>query len=75
MRDVAAYFTSQAEAADAAQNAELAQMWQQLKDNHQRRHWHQLTVLLLELVVRPELPTGEELHQLYTNAIADFETK
>ena len=75
MRDPASYFSKQAEAADAVQNQELAQMWQQLQDYHQRRHWHQLTNLLLELVGRPELQTGDQLHELYTNAIADFETK
>ena len=75
MRDPASYFSKEAEAADAAQNEELAQLWQQIQDNHQRRHWHQLTNLLLELVARPELQTGDQLHELYTNAIADFETK
>ena len=75
MRDPAAYFSQQAEAADAAQNTELSQMWQQVQDYHQRRHWHQLTLLMLELVARPELQTEDQLHELYTNAIADFETK
>lgn len=75
MRDPAAYFSQQAEAADAAQKTELSQMWQQVQDYHQRRHWHQLTVLMLELVARPELQTEDQLHELYTNAIADFETK
>ena len=75
MRDPASYFSKLAEAADAAQNQELAQMWQQIQDYHQRRHWHQLTVLMLEIVVRPELRSGEQLHELYTEAIADFETK
>lgn len=74
-RDPASYFSKLAEAADAAQNQELAQMWQQIQDYHQRRHWHQLTVLMLEIVVRPELRSGEQLHELYTEAIADFETK
>jgi len=75
MRDPATYFSKQAEAADAAQMQELAQMWQQIQDYHQRRHWHQLTTLMLELVVRPELQSGEQLHELYTEAIADFESK
>lgn len=75
MRDPASYFSKLAEAADAAQNQELAQMWQQIQDYHHRRHWHQLTTLMLEIVVRPELQSGEQLHELYTEAIADFETK
>ena len=75
MRDPASFFAKQAEAADAAQKQDLAQIWQQLQDYHQRKHWHQLTNLLLELVARPELQTGDQLHELYTNAIADFETK
>ena len=75
MRDPASYFSKQAEAAEAAQNEELAQIWQQIGDYHQRRHWHQLTNLMLEIVVRPELQSGDQLHQLYTEAIADFESK
>lgn len=74
MRDPATYFSKQAEAADAAQKPELAQIWQQLQEYHQRRHWHQLTTLMLELVVRTDLQSGE-LHELYTEAIADFEIK
>jgi len=75
MRDPASYFAKQAEAADAAQKQELAQLWQQIQDYHQRRHWHQLTTLMLELVARPELQSGEQLQELYTEAIADFESK
>ena len=75
MRDPANYFSKQAEAADAAQKQELAVIWQQIQDYHQRRHWHQLTNLMLELVVRPELQTGEQLNELYNEAIADFESK
>ena len=41
-------------------------MWQQIQDYHQRRHWHQLTTLMLEIVVRPELQSGEQLHELYS---------
>jgi len=75
MRDPASYFSKQAEAADAAQKQELAQIWQQIQDYHQRRHWHQLTTLMLELVARPELQAGEQLQELYTEAISDFESK
>jgi len=75
MRDPASYFSKQAEAADAAQKQELAQIWQQIQDYHQRRHWHQLTTLMLELVARPELQSGEQLQELYTEAISDFESK
>jgi len=75
MRDPASYFAKQAEAADAAQKQELAQLWQQIQDYHQRRHWHQLTTLMLELVARPELQSGEQLQELYTEAISDFESK
>jgi len=73
MRDPASFFAKQAEAADAAQD--LAQIWQQLQDYHQRKHWHQLTGLLLELVARPELQSGNQLQELYTEAISDFESK
>jgi len=75
MRDPASYFAKQAEVADAAQKQELAQIWQQIQDYHQRRHWHQLTTLMLELVARPELQSGEQLQELYTEAISDFESK
>ena len=75
MRDPAAYFAKQAEAADTAQKQELAQIWQQIQDYHQRRHWHQLTNLMLELVARPELQSGDQLKELYTEAISDFESK
>lgn len=75
MRDPASYFSKQAEAAEAAQNQELAQIWQQIGDYFQKKHWHQLTVLMLELAVRPELQSGDQLHQLYTESIADFESK
>ena len=75
MLDAGAYFAKQAEAADGAQNTELAQMWQMLQEHYQKRLWHQLTLLLIDLIVRPELKDGGQLHDLYTNAIADFETK
>jgi len=75
MRDPATYFAKQAEAADTAQKQELAQIWQQIQDYHQRRHWHQLTNLMLELVARPELQSGDQLKELYTEAISDFESK
>jgi len=75
MRDPASFFAKQAEAADAGQNQELAQIWQQIQDYHQRKHWHQLTNLMLELVARPELQSGNQLQELYTEAISDFESK
>ena len=73
MRDVAGYLTTQIEA--AASNEELASLWRQAKDLHQRRLWHQLTGILLSLVKRPELEKGDDLWQLYNNVIADFEIK
>lgn len=73
MRDVAGYLTTQIEA--AASNEELASLWRQAKDLHQRRLWHQLTGVLLSLVKRPELEKGDDLWQLYNNVIADFEIK
>jgi len=75
MRDPASFFAKQAEAADAGQKQELAQIWQQIQDYHQRKHWHQLTNLMLELVARPELQSGTQLQELYTEAISDFESK
>merc|ERR1712004_851561 len=53
MRDVAGYLNTQIEA--AASNEELASLWRQAKDFHQRRLWHQLTGILKSLVKRPEL--------------------
>ena len=73
MRDVAGYLTTQIEA--TLSNEELSGLWRQLKDLHQRRLWHQLTEVLLQLVKRPELHEGDNLWQLYTNVIADFEIK
>merc|ERR1711884_951550 len=73
MRDVAGYLNTQIEA--AASNEELASLWRQAKDFHQRRLWHQLTGILLSLVKRPELEKGDDLWQLYNNVIADFEIK
>merc|ERR1711983_766425 len=73
MRDVAGYLNTQIES--SAQNGELNQLWRQAKDFHQRRLWHQLTNVLLNLVKRDELQKGDDLWQLYTNVIADFEIK
>merc|ERR1711860_156245 len=73
MRDVAGYLNTQIEA--AASNEELASLWRQAKDFHQRRLWHQLTGILKSLVKRPELDKGDDLWQLYNNVIADFEIK
>ena len=73
MRDVGGYLNTQIEA--AASNEELASLWRQAKDFHQRRLWHQLTGILLSLVKRPELEKGDDLWQLYNNVIADFEIK
>jgi hypothetical protein len=49
-----------------------------LNELHQlyvKRLWHQLTGVLLTLVLRPELQEGDKLWQLYNNVIADFELK
>merc|ERR1739848_11007 len=73
MRDVAGYLNTQIES--SAQNGELNQLWRQAKDFHQRRLWHQLTNVHLNLVKRDELQKGDDLWQLYTNVIADFEIK
>merc|ERR1711992_381348 len=73
MRDVAGYLNTQIES--SAQNGELNQLWRQAKDFHQRRLWHQLTNVLLSLVKRDELQKNDDLWQLYTNVIADFEIK
>ena len=73
MRDVAGYLTNQIEA--TASNEELSSLWRELKDLHQRRLWHQLTAVLQKLVKRPELQSGDQLWQLYTKVIADFEIK
>ena len=73
MRDVAGYLNTQIE--NSASNGELNQLWRQAKDFHQRRLWHQLTNVLLSLVKRDELQKNDDLWQLYTNVIADFEIK
>ena len=71
MRDVAGYLTTQIENS----SGEINELWRQSKDFHQRRLWHQLTKVLLVLVKREELQKGDDLWQLYTNVIADFEIK
>lgn len=73
MKDVAGYLTAQIEA--TANNEDLCSLWRKAKDFHQRRLWHQLTGVLLDLVKREELQTSDVLWQLYTNVIADFEIK
>merc|ERR1712018_939072 len=74
MRDVVGYLNTQIEV--TADNEDLASLWRKAKDFHQRRLWHQLTQVLLSLVVRPELQKNDnDLWQLYTNDIADFEIK
>ena len=40
---------------------------------HCRRLWHQLTLVLLELVQKPEVT--KQLKEIYENVIADFEMK
>ena len=73
MRDVSGYLNSQIEATGS--NEELSALWRKIKDFHQRRLWHQLTGVLLTLVKKEELQKGDDLWQLYTNVIADFEIK
>merc|ERR1712018_899121 len=73
MRDVVGYLNTQIEV--TADNEDLASLWRKAKDFHQRRLWHQLTQVLLSLVERPELQKNDDLWQLYTNVIADFEIK
>jgi len=74
MRDVAGYLSSQVESTSEV-GGELNEMWRSVQTFHQKRLWHQLTEVLLKLVLRPELQKGDELYNLYTNVIADFETK
>ena len=71
MRDVSGYLNTQIEATGS--NEELAALWRKIKDFHQRRLWHQLTGVLLTLVKKEELQKGDDLWQLYTNVISDFE--
>jgi len=73
MRDVAGYLEKQVEATGG--NEELSALWRKIKDLHQRRLWHQLTGELLTLVKQEDLQKGDDLWQLYTNVIADFELK
>ena len=73
MRDVVGYLTTQIDSTSS--NEDLASLWRKAKDYHQRRLWHQLTGVLLNLVKRDELQKGDDLWQLYTNVIADFEIK
>lgn len=73
MRDVVGYLNTQIESTGA--NEELCTQWRSLKDFHQRRLWHQLTGVLMNLVKREELQQNDQLWQLYTNVIADFEIK
>ena len=73
MRDVSGYLTSQIE--ETSNNEDLSALWRKAKDFHQRRLWHQLTGVLLTLVKKEELQKNDDLWQLYTNVIADFEIK
>jgi hypothetical protein len=54
---------------------ELSELLNNLHQLYVKRLWHQLTGVLLQLVLRPELQDGDKLWQLYTNVIADFELK
>ena len=72
MRDVNGYLTKKA---DSTADQELSEMWREIQQFHQKRLWHQVTQVLLKLVNRPELQADDELYNLYTNVIADFEIK
>jgi len=71
MRDVSGYLTEQVDS--CAEGSDLIEMWRKIQDLHVRRLWHQLTVVLLELVQRPEVT--KQLKEIYENVIADFEMK
>jgi len=73
MRDVSGYLSKKME--ESAEGGELSEMWREIQGFHAKRLWHQLTQVLLNLVQRPELQQGDQLYELYTNVIADFETK
>ncbi|KAK1696329.1 hypothetical protein QYE76_013026 [Lolium multiflorum] len=54
---------------------DLADWYADLADLYQRKLWHQLTLKLDQFLQIPLAQTGDNLIQLYTNFIADFETK
>jgi len=71
MRDVAGYLSQQVDS--CSEGTDLIEMWRKIQDLHVRRLWHQLTIVLMELVKRPEVTN--QLKEIYENVIADFEMK
>jgi len=71
MRDVSGYLTKQIDG--CSEGSEIIEMWRQIEDFYTRRLWHQLTTVLLKLVLRPEV--NAQLKDIYENVIAEFEMK
>jgi len=71
MRDVSGYLSQQVDS--CSEGSDLIEMWRKIQDLHVRRLWHQLTLVLLELVQKPEVT--KQLKEIYENVIADFEMK
>eukprot|EP00027_Filamoeba_sp_ATCC50430_P007020 CAMPEP_0168558914 /NCGR_PEP_ID=MMETSP0413-20121227/10234_1 /TAXON_ID=136452 /ORGANISM="Filamoeba nolandi, Strain NC-AS-23-1" /LENGTH=387 /DNA_ID=CAMNT_0008590087 /DNA_START=79 /DNA_END=1239 /DNA_ORIENTATION=+ len=61
--------------ADTHPNQDLRTAFGQMKDLHEKKLWHQLTLKLENVVGLPYFDKGNELIQLYENFIKDFETK
>ena len=58
-----------------APNEELGNLFRELDELYSKRLWHQLTGVLMTLVHRPELQSGDQLSQFYRQVIADFDSK
>ncbi|XP_041971223.1 26S proteasome non-ATPase regulatory subunit 13 [Aricia agestis] len=54
---------------------ELAAEWEKLEELYNKKLWHQLTLKLQELVVKPSLQKDDNLIQLYNNFLTTFENK
>jgi len=63
------------EAIVSAPTVEVANGYRELKDLHERRLWHNVTLKLVELVELPEMRNNARVIGLYENFIKSFETK
>jgi len=63
------------EAIASAPSADVANKLRELKELHEKRLWHNVTLKLVEIVEVPEMRGSPGLIPLYTNFIKSFETK
>ncbi|KAM4617380.1 26S proteasome non-ATPase regulatory subunit 13 [Discoglossus pictus] len=70
MRDVSAYLQTQQSQSTVPEKAAL---WHRLEELYNKKLWHQLTLLLLDVVQDPDIAKGDGLIKFYENFISDFE--